>query len=64
MDCKTVMAPIKVIDNYLYEEEDSGAILWVQECPEKGLEPVMADYCSDMRGIIMSQLNPDLMGDQ
>ena len=60
----TVMAPIKLIDNYLYEEEDSGAILWVQECPEKGLEPVMADYCSDMRGIIMSQLNPDLMGDQ
>jgi hypothetical protein len=43
-----------------------GAILWMGGCPpdEENYTPEEIDFCSDFRGGIMSQINPDLMGDQ
>lgn len=60
----TSMQPFAVVDNFLYDGEDTGAVLWIDECPEKGLTPEKVEYCMTLKNSIKSQIVPNLGGNQ
>lgn len=54
------VAPFQVLANFPYQSLNQGAILWIDSCPENGLTPEQVDHCVDVKGAIMSQVNPGL----